>query len=346
MVHLFRRPLASVLPFMVVLFFSCGSYRDQMKKNTDLKGEKEVFINIPTGSDFEQVKSVFHASGVLIDEKSFESVARSKKYDQKIKPGHYKITQGMTNKDLVNMLKSGRQVPVKVSFHYVRTLPQLCGRIGEKIEADSLSLLEYMSDSKRMEEKYGMNKTMIATMFLPNTYEFYWNTSAEQFADKMYKEYQKFWNDDRKNKAAKLGLSQAEVSILASIVQAEQSKYKTEWPTIAGVYLNRLEKGMLLQSDPTVVYANGDFTISRVLFRHLEIDSPYNTYKYPGLPPGPILIPEPEAIDAVLDYKKHDYLYMCAKDDLSGYHNFAKTLQEHNYNANKYQKALNRAGIR
>lgn len=333
--------------FIGVLFFiSCTGFKDQLKKNTDLKGQKEVYINIPTGSDFEKVKALMKDSAILIDEQSFERVAKSKGYDKKIRPGHYKISNGMTNKDLINLLKSGRQTPVKVSFHYIRTIPQLCGKIGEKIEADSLSLLKYLSDSKKMEEKYGLNATTVATLFLPNTYEFYWNTSAEQFTDKMYKEYKKFWNEERIKKANELNLTQTEVSILASIVQAEQSKYKKEWPTIAGVYLNRLEKGMLLQSDPTVVYANGDFTISRVLFRHLQIESPYNTYKYAGLPPGPILIPEPEAIDAVLDYEKHDYLYMCAKDDLSGYHNFAISLSEHNYNANQYQKALNKAGIR
>jgi len=330
--------LAAVLP-------SCASWLAGSKKNVDLKGRKEVYVDIPTGSDFTKVMQVLTAENVLIKPELFEKVALQKDYDTNIKPGRYKITDGMTNKDLVNLLKSGRQSPVKVSFHYVRTLPQLCGRISRRIEADSLSLLEYLSDNATMEKKYGMNSLTVATLFIPNTYEFYWNTNAEQFTDKMYREYQKFWNDERKAKAQSLGLTQVEVSILASIVQAEQSKYQKEWPTIAGVYVNRLQDGMLLQSDPTVVFATGEFTLKRVLNRHLEIESPYNTYKHPGLPPGPIMIPEPEAIDAVLDYEKHNYYYMCAKDDLSGYHNFASTLTEHNYNSARYRKALNRNGI-
>lgn len=330
----------------LMLLSSCGWYTNLHKKNTDLKGKKEVFVCIPSDANFDTVKAVFSHADVLIDPVSFDKAARSKSYNEHIKPGRYRITGGMTNKDLINLLKSGRQTPVKVSFHYVRTLAQFCGKISHKIEADSLSLLTYLENETVLKQKYGMDKRTVATLFLPNTYEFYWNTSAEEFTDKMYAEYKKFWSDERRKKADALGMDPVQVSILASIVQAEQSKFKEEWPRIAGVYINRLNTGMLLQSDPTVIFATGDFTIKRVLFRHLEIDSPYNTYKYPGLPPGPILIPEPEAIDAVLDYEKHEYIYMCAKDDLSGHHNFAKTLNEHNYNANLYQKALNKAGIR
>jgi UPF0755 protein len=201
-----------------------------------------------------------------------------------------------------------------------------------------------MLSSYDFASKYGFNEQTIMTMFIPNTYEFYWNTSADEFFERMADEYKKFWTDERKQKAKNIGLSQSEVSILASIVELETQK-KDERPTVAGVYINRLKKKMLLQADPTVVFALGDFTINRVLKIHLETDSPYNTYKYSGLPPGPIYLPSISSIDAVLNFENHDYIYFCAKEDFSGYHNFAKTLAQHNENARKFQQALNKRKI-
>ncbi|HWL00047.1 MAG TPA: endolytic transglycosylase MltG, partial [Parapedobacter sp.] len=192
---------------------------------------------------------------------------------------------------------------------------------------------------------YGFDSANFLSMFVPNTYELYWNTTTEQFADRMHNEYEKFWNDERRQKAETINLNPQEVAVLASIVKGE-ALHTDEMPAIAGLYLNRLRKGMLLQADPTVIFANNDFTIRRVLYRHLRTDSPYNTYLYRGLPPGPIMMPSIAAIDAVLNYQQHDYIYMCAKDDFSGYHNFAVTQAEHNINARKFQQALNERNIK
>jgi UPF0755 protein len=215
----------------------------------------------------------------------------------------------------------------------------LAGRIGDQIEADSSSIVAYLTDVTNLSH-LGFNAKTIPALFLPNTYEFYWNTDAEKFVEKMKGEYDKYWNEERRNKARAIGLSPVQVSILASIVDKETNK-TDEMPRIAGVYLNRLRSGWLLQADPTLVFAVGDFEMKRVLNIHKEVESPYNTYKYTGLPPGPICIPSLQSINAVLNAEKHKYYYFCAKEDFSGYHNFAKTLTEHNRNAARYQRALN-----
>ena len=238
------------------------------------------------------------------------------------------------------MLRGGLQTPVKVTFNNMRDVKMLAGRISQQIEADSLSIVSLLSNSDSL-NAMGFNAKTIPALFLPNTYEFYWNTTAGQFVDKMRREYDKFWNEERRNKAKAVGLTPVEVSTLASIVDKETNK-TDEMARIAGVYLNRLRDGWLLQADPTLVFALGDFELKRVLNVHKEVESPYNTYKYPGLPPGPICIPSLAAINAVLSPEKHHYYYFCAKEDFSGYHNFAKTLAEHNKNAQKYQKELNK----
>lgn len=220
----------------------------------------------------------------------------------------------------------------------------LAGKIGKQIEADSASIAKLLHD-KDYVGKLGFNERTLPAMFLPDTYEFYWNTDAESFISRMLQEYNKFWNEDRKKAAKDKGLSPVEVSILASIVDKETNK-TDEMPRIAGVYINRLHSNWLLQADPTLIFAIGDFSIKRVLNVHKEIESPYNTYKYIGLPPGPICIPSVAAVKAVLNAENHNYFYFCAKEDFSGYHNFAKTLTEHNHNAVKYQNALNQRGIR
>lgn len=252
----------------------------------------------------------------------------------------------MTDRELINLLKSGRQTPVKLGFHYMSSVEELAGKLSKKLELDSAEMVNLLSDEKQLKEKYNLNRETVMTLFIPDTYEFYWNTSAAQFIDRMWEEHKKFWNTDRKNQAEKLGLSPVKAGILASIVQLEQAKFKDEWPTIAGLYLNRLNKGMKLEADPTVKFANGDMTLKRVLYKHLEKDSPYNTYLYAGLPPGPLTMPEKDAILAVLSPEKNNYLFMCAKDDLSGRHNFAQTNAEHERNANAFHRALDKAGIR
>lgn len=295
---------------------------------------KDVSLYIPTGSDYQSVKNELVALNVLKSKRAFDWLARRLKYDENVHPGRYVLTDGMTNQQLINMLRMGYQTPVKVVFNNMRTVEQLAGRISEQIEADSTSIITEIYNEDDVD----------ATTFIPNTYEFYWNTDADDFVDKMVAEYNRFWNENRQQKAKDIKLTQREVSILASIVDKETTK-KSEMPTIAGVYLNRLRKHWPLQADPTLVYALGDYNIRRVLDVHKDIDSPYNTYKYAGLPPGPICIPSIAAIDAVLNAEKHNYFYFCAKDDLSGYHVFAKNITEHNKNAEKYRKALNRNKI-
>lgn len=335
--------------FGMILYFAffatgCQWYGYLYDKNVSTPDGESVYIEIPTGSTYDDVLRLLEEKSILIQTEGFRWVAEKKNYNKQVKPGRYKIQNGMTNTELVNLLRSGRQSPVKVSFHYVRTLEQLAGKVAAKIEADSTEVLSAMLNSDWY-QSFGADSLTALLLFIPNTYEFYWNTNGEQFVKRMGDEYRKFWNEERRSKAESMRLSPSEVGVLASIVQAEQSQKQDEWPRIAGLYMNRIEKGMLLQSDPTVVYAHGDFGLKRVLLRHLEIDSPYNTYKYAGLPPGPIVLPEPAAIDAVLNYEHHNYIYMCAREDFSGYHNFAVTLTEHNRNAEKYQRALNRNRI-
>ena len=293
-----------------------------------------VSLFIPTGSDYQYVKQEIYSLDVLTSQRAFNWLAKRSHYDENVHPGRYVLTDGMTNQQLINMLRMGYQTPVKVVFNNMRTVEQLAGRISEQIEADSISIITEIQNEPDVD----------ATTFIPNTYEFYWNTDADDFVDKMVVEYNRFWNETRKQKAEEIKLTQREVSILASIVDKETTK-TSEMPTIAGVYLNRLRKHWPLQADPTLVYALGDYNIRRVLDAHKNIDSPYNTYKYAGLPPGPICIPSIAAIDAVLNAEKHNYFYFCAKDDLSGYHVFAKTITEHNRNAEKYRKALNKNKI-
>lgn len=308
-------------------------------------GEKETtFFYISTGSNLSEVTNKLYEKNYIIDRNAFEWVAEKKNYKNHIHPGRYLLKDGMNNNELIDLLRSGKQVPVNVTFNNVRTKEDLAGKVGKRIEADSSRIIELLNDKKTVAE-YGFNKLTILTMFIPNTYEFYWDTSAEEFLDRMAKEYKNFWTPQRREKAAEIDLSQSEVSILASIVQSEQALHPDERPRVAGLYINRLNRGMLLQSDPTVVYGLGDFTINRVLNKHLTFDSPYNTYMYKGLPPGPICLPEISSLKAVLNYEKHDYIFMCAKADFSGYHEFAKTLRQHNVYARRYQRELNKRRI-
>ena len=305
---------------------------------------KEKYIYITTDADFLTVVKVLSENGLLINSNSFEWLAKQKKYTNNIKPGRYKIDRALNNNELVNLLRSGKQTPIKVTFNNLRTKEQLAGRIANQIEADSFSILSYITDTV-FQQKLGLNNNNIACLFIPNTYEFYWNTSAEQFVNRMLKEYKSFWDPTRKAKADKIKLNYYEVAALASIVEKEQNIKIDERPEIAGLYLNRIKKKMKLESDPTLIFALGDFSIKRVLNKDKKVDSPFNTYKHKGLPPGPICIPSINAIDAVLNASSHKYIFMCAKEDFSGYHNFAKTYAKHLVNARKYQKALNKRKI-
>ena len=308
------------------------------------KETTEKYIYIPTSSNFSQVATILSENGLLINKNSFEWLAKQKDYDINIKAGRYKIDRALNNNELINLLRSGKQSPINVTFHNLRTKEELAGKIANQIEADSVSILEYIRDVT-FQQKLGLTDDNVACIFLPNTYEFYWNTSAEEFVNRMLKEYSVFWNSSRKEKADKIKLNYYEIAILASIVEKEQNIKLDERSKIAGLYLNRIQKGMQLESDPTLIFALGDFSIKRVLNKDKKVDSPYNTYMNAGLPPGPICIPSINAIDAVLNASSHNFIFMCAKEDFSGYHNFAKTYAKHLINARKYQKALNKHKI-
>ena len=323
-----------ILLIGVAIFFFGRNYYYLSKPIVQTADGKDVSLYIPTGSDYQYVKDELNSLNILKSKGAFDRLAKKTHYNEKVHPGRYILTDGMTNQQLINMLRMGHQTPVKVVFNNMRTVEQLAGRISEQIEADSLSIINEINN----------NPDVDATTFIPNTYEFYWNTDADDFIAKMVAEHNRFWNETRLAKAKEKKLTPRQVSILASIIDKETTK-TSEMPRIAGVYLNRLNKRWPLQADPTLVYALGDYNIRRVLEVHKKIDSPYNTYKYPGLPPGPICIPSIAAIDAVLNAEKHNYFYFCAKDDLSGYHVFAKNITEHNRNADKYRKALNKNKI-
>nr|WP_319397901.1 endolytic transglycosylase MltG [uncultured Carboxylicivirga sp.] len=310
--------------------------------NINLNNDQKESIYIPTYSSFDDLVQLLNETDLLKNDKSFKWVANIKKFNT-VKPGHYVVKEGMSNNTLINLLRSGKQTPIKVTFNNIRTKQELAGVISHYIEADSISLFESLNDKVLLDE-LGVNSETVLTIFLPNTYEFWWNTSAEKFIKRMNTEHQKFWNNARTTKAISLNLTPTEVSILAAIVDEETIK-PDEKPMVAGLYINRLNKKIRLQADPTVKYAMGNFSVQRILNKDLEIDSPYNTYKYAGLPPGPIRIPSVSGINAVLNRAKHNYLYMCAKEDFSGYHNFAKTLKQHNQNAAKFQRALNKRKI-
>ena len=338
-----KKRLLIILSVVVALFAALGLvglrvYSMMMRANVVTPDGGDFSLYIPTGAGFDQVKDSLYTHGLIANQKSFEALASYKDCSDHVHPGRYVLRNGMSNNQLCNMLRGGLQTPVKVTFNNMRDVPMLAGRISEQIEADSASIANYLNDMQNLAE-LGFTRQTIPAMFLPNTYEFYWNCSASQFVQKMKKEYDNFWNDERRNKAQAQGLTPVQVSTLASIVDKETNK-TDEMARIAGVYINRLKSGWLLQADPTLVFAVGDFGLKRVLNVHKEVESPYNTYKYPGLPPGPICIPSLASINAVLNAEKHNYYYFCAKDDFSGYHVFAKTLSEHNRNAEKYRRNL------
>ncbi len=313
--------------------------------NVSLNTEKEVFINIPTGASFEFVLQLLSDQGIIQSPSSFIWISERKRYnDLTIKSGRYLIQDGMSNNELVNLLRSGRQTPINVVFNNLRTKEDFAGAIGQQLEIDSLELLNAMLDTAFLNE-HQLDTFTVSTVFIPNTYEFYWNTPVSSFLSRMVAEHHHFWNDRRKAQAKALGLSLSEVTILASIVEKESFRLE-EQPIIAGLYLNRLQKKMRLQSDPTVIFALGDFSIRRLLNKDLKFDSPYNTYKYAGLPIGPISLPSIKAMEAVLNADEHDYIFMCAKDDFSGFHNFAVEASEHYANAAKYREALNQRNIK
>ena len=272
----------------------------------------------------------------------FESLVKYKGYTPKT--GRYAIKPTDNMRYLHRRLSMGYQTPVRLTVGSVRTLDRMARNVARQLMIDSAEVARLMTDTSYIHGMGYTNETLPA-LFIPNTYEVYWDMTAEEFMQRMLKENKAFWNDKRLQQAQSIGLTPVEVATLASIVE-EETANQAEKPMVAGLYLNRLKRGMLLQADPTVKFSMQDFGLKRILFKHLEVDSPYNTYKYAGLPPGPIRVPSFQGLESVLNYSKHNYLYMCAKEDFSGTHNFAVTSAQHAANARRYQQALNRRGIR
>ena len=332
--------------FLILVGALCGAaaifiprYLNESKKGV---AEKHT-VYVPIGATYSQM--IDSVATAVQDMKSFEKVAQRAGLQESFKPGRYLFTPDKSNKELVRMLRLGWETPMMLTLSgNIRGLEKLSGILGKKLAADSSAFMECFSHADIWSSNGFQQQTFMA-MFLPNTYEVYWTITPEKFVERMKKEYDKFWNEERKAKATAAGLTPVEVSILASIV-CEETNYTPEMPKVAGVYMNRLKRGMKLDADPTVKFALNDPTIKRILFRHLEVDSPYNTYKHTGLPPGPITIPRIKGIDAVLNYESHNYLYFCANANMDGTHKFARTLGEHNRNAREYQAALNRMKIK
>ncbi len=338
----FRVVIATTLIILASIAFK--AFDVIMRPNVKLSDEFPGHLYIPTGSDFDDVCNILESQGIVRNINTFRWLAEIKNYVNLVHPGRYKIDDKMSNNQLIDLLRSGVQEEVKIRFQNIRTLEELAGTVAPNLETDSVSILSLLQNDTFIAH-YGFRQNEVISMFIPNTYYFNWNTSAEGFFKRMAREYKSFWNENRMAKARKMNLSQTEVVTLASIVQAEQTIRPDERRKVAGLYINRIKKGMKLQSDPTIIYAIGDFTIKRVLTKDRKIESPYNTYMYAGLPPGPINIPDISSIDAVLNYERHDFIFMCAKEDFSGYHNFSKTNEQHQIYAARYHKALDQRKI-
>ncbi|WP_216663655.1 endolytic transglycosylase MltG [Lentimicrobium sp. L6] len=344
-----KNPFRMVLFILLIGIIIIGgiaaymAYQIVMAPNIWTEEEKEQYIYINNEDDFESIKNQLYANGNIIHRNNFELLADYKKYADNIKPGRYSIKNGMNNNELINLLRSGNQEPIKLIFNNIRLKEDLSKRIAEQINIDEDLLLEKLNDSVYC-NSVGFSTETVKSMFLPNTYFVYWNTTTDEFLNRMSFEYKQFWTEERVTKANDKNLNPIEVSILASIVEKETQK-NDEKARVAGVYINRIESGWRLQADPTLIYALGDFNIKRVLNVYKEIDSPYNTYKYTGLPPGPICIPSISSINAVLNAEEHSYFFFCAKPDYSGYHNFAKNSKQHINNANAYREFLNKEKI-
>ena len=302
----------------------------------------DKFIIIEENTDFNELIKKLEDDTLINDILSFSFLSKLMEYQENIKIGAYKVKMNMSNYEMITMLRSGNQTPIKLTFTYARKIEDLAEKITTKLKMTKDDLLNYLNEN--INNYSGFKKTDIISIFLPDTYEVYWNISPKKLTNKMYSEYKKFWNEERLSKLDKINLNQKEAIVLASIV-ASESRMLDEADRIAGLYINRLNRNMRLQADPTLIFAANDFTIRRVLNKHKKIKSPYNTYIHRGLPPGPIRLASKKYIDAVLNYEKHNYIYMCAKEDFSGYHAFATNLSDHNRNAKKFQIALNRRKI-
>jgi len=334
-----------VFLFLVLIGAVAGYKGWQMvfSPNVKFTDKKYTFFYIHTGSGYDQVLQQLANEKIISNTLTFDWVAMLMNYPKSVKPGKYRILNGMSNRELINLLRSGNQEQVSLVIRSMNSLQDLASLVGRKLETDSSEFYSLITNDSVL-QAVSLNKETMMAMFIPNTYNFYWNTPGEKVFNKLKEEYLVYWNEERRRIADSLGLNPVQVSIVASIVEKETQK-RDEMPVVAGVYMNRLKKGMLLQADPTVIFAMNDPNVRRVTSAMLQTESPYNTYKYKGLPPGPICIPSQMAIEAVLHRKTHQYIYFCAREDFSGYHNFAENIEQHLVNARKYQHELNKRKI-
>ncbi|MDR3140475.1 MAG: endolytic transglycosylase MltG [Tannerellaceae bacterium] len=326
---------------LILAVVGFGGYKLLYVSNFETK--KTVYVYIRQEGNFEDLCKQLVDSAGCFDIGGFKWVAELLKYPDNMKTGRYAVEPGMDNITLLNILRRGQQTATRITFNNIRLKSELAERLSEQLMIDEEDILSLINNPDYC-DSLGFTIETIPALFVPNTYEVYWTIAAAKLLQRMYREYNTFWTDSRREKAQAINLTPVEVAILASIVE-EETAVADEYPVVASLYLNRLKRGIPLQADPTVKFAVGDFSLQRVLYQHLEIESPYNTYKYTGLPPGPLRIPSIRGIDGVLNYMQHNYLYMCAKEDFSGRHNFAVTLAEHNRNAERYRAELNRRRI-
>ena len=306
--------------------------------------QKPIYIYVPHDATFSSLMDSLDAKKCLRSRTSFVKAAEKERLHSRLKGGRYQLTFGMNNKAIVRTFALGLQSPVNLVISgNIRSVEKLAAVLVRNLEVDSLRMVQALTNEALI-NPFGFDSTSLFSLVLPNTYQVYWNSSPEKIVERLYKEYHRYWNQEKRDRAASIGLSILQVSTLASIVQ-EETSYKPEMPTVAGVYMNRLKLGMLLQADPTLKFALGDPSIRRVLNRDMKVDSPYNTYKYKGLPPGPICVPSLAALEAVLHYQTHNYLYFCANPNHNGSHLFATNLRDHNRNAKAWQQSLNQRGI-
>jgi len=334
-----------LIALAIFLFAGYSTYVAFLKPNIYLDGKKYKFIYIPTKSTYEEMIGMLEEENILQDKKTFEWLAKAYDLQNTFKPGKYRVIAGMTNRQLINSIKNGKQEKVKITFNSSdHTNDDIIKKIADKLEISEEELETFFISQTPLRDKYNFTNENLRCLFLPETYELNWNTSLPDFMQLVEKNYTDFWNNSRQQKAKRANLTQTEVIVLASIVQSE-SAIDEEQQQIAGVYINRMHKNMPLQADPTLIYAVGDFSIKRVRNGDKDIDSPYNTYTNKGLPPGPICLPYQQAIDAVLNYNRHNFLYFCAKPNLNGYSNYSVTYEDHRKYADAYQKEMDKRGI-
>ena len=339
-----RTFIRRVMALFVVLLLATGFWAYRMVLASNFSIKETTYVYVDSQKNFNDLCNQLKDSASCKSLASFKQLAYLIGYPDKMKTGRYAIEPGTGNLRLLKNLIGGLQSPIRITFNNIRLRTDLAQRLDDQLMVTKDELLTRFADSTYCAE-LGFTTETIQCMFIPNTYELYWDITPDNFMKRMQKEYKAFWTADRLAKAAKIGLTPVQVSVLASIVEEETAK-ADEMGMVAGLYLNRLQINMPLQADPTVKYAVGDVTLKRIMFEHLQVESPYNTYKHTGLPPGPIRVPSIKGINAVLNHDQHNYIYMCAKEDFSGRHNFASTLAEHAKNANRYRAELNRRQIK